>query len=249
MDSVAPTQADAPAGELRRVGVITALPGEARCLGSAAPRSGGPAALGPGVRLWVSGIGPARAAHAAEAALRADARALLVCGLAGGLEPGLKAGALVLAEAVADAADGSRWDTDAAWRRHALARLPDAHAGTLVSQRTPVCSVADKARLRERFGALAVDMESAAVAAVAARHRVPFLAVRSIVDPASLALPCAATEALDDAGRLQPLALLRAILYHPGELPDLGRLAVCNRRALHSLRILGRALNESWSPA
>jgi len=248
MDSAALTRADAPAPKLRRVGVITALPSEARCLGSAAPRSGGPAALEPGVHLWVSGIGPARAAHTAEASLQAGARALLVCGLAGGLEPGLQPGALVLAEAVADAADGSLWGTDAAWRRHARARLPSAHAGTLVSQRTPVCSVADKARLRERFGALAVDMESAAVAIVAARHRVPFLAVRSIVDPASLTLPRAATEALDDAGRLQPLPLLKATLYRPGELPDLSRLAVYNRRALRSLRILARALHESWSP-
>ena len=248
MDSGVLTHADAPAAERRQVGVITALPGEARCLGTDAAR-GGSAALGSDVHVWVSGIGPARATQTAEAALQAGARALFVCGLAGGLEPALQPGALVLAETVADAADGSRRVTDAAWRRHALARLPGAQTGTLVSQSTAVCSVADKARLRERFGALAVDMESAAVATVAARHRVPFLVVRSIVDPASLALPRAAAEALDDAGRLQPLPVLRAVLYRPGELAALSRLALCNRRALRSLRILARALHESWSPA
>ena len=47
----------------------------------------------------------------------------------------------------------------------------------------------DKARAWRDTGALAVDMESHVVAHVAARHRLPMVAIRVVTDPAERALP------------------------------------------------------------
>ena len=53
----------------------------------------------------------------------------------------------------------------------------------------PLDSPSKKKAAFEVAGAMAVDMESAAVAAIAAAHQLPFVALRVIIDTASDALP------------------------------------------------------------
>ena len=66
-----------------------------------------------------------------------------------------------------------------------------------------------------------VDMESGAVARVAARHGLPFAAVRAVCDPAGFALPPLALEALDSGGRIGAWRVLRSVLRRPGQIPAL----------------------------
>jgi adenosylhomocysteine nucleosidase len=78
-------------------------------------------------------------------------------------------------------------------------------------------------------------MESGAVARVAARHGLPFAVLRAICDPAERDLPPASLTALDDRGRIQPMALLRSLARNPaqiGALIRVGRDAALARRAL-----------------
>lgn len=199
--------------------------------------------------LRVCGVGPERARIAAERAMLADTQALISCGLAGGLDPTLQAGSIVLASDVIDAADRERrWTTHARWRETLHTRLADARIGPLVSSTAPISSVADKTRFYAEQGAVAVDMESAAIAAVAAHHGVPFVAVRIIVDPAHMALPRATANALDPSGKPRPASLALALLRHPMEVPALVRLARYNRRAEAALRAIAIALHNQWSP-
>src|SRR5579871_5227035 len=81
---------------LSTLGVVAALNAEARTLGPAMPRSDGLSLLGDGALLAVSGMGGALAAGAARRLLEAGAAALMSFGLAGGLDPALGAGAVVL---------------------------------------------------------------------------------------------------------------------------------------------------------
>ncbi len=223
---------------LNTVHVIVALPAEARCVVDVV-----------GVTVHCAGVGPRRATDAAEAAVRNGAKALASCGLAGGLGAGLEPGALIVPRRVIDGRTGKTLDTDPPWRDALAACLDEAHDGTLVSTACAAGTTAAKADLHARFGADAVDMESAAVAAVARRHRLPYVALRVIVDPADTSLPGSALVALDAAtGRVRPLKLATSLVRHPGDVAALLKLAPCNRLALRRLRAACQRLQSSWSP-
>ena len=66
-----------------------------------------------------------------------------------------------------------------------------------------------------------VDMESGAVAAVAAERGLPFVVVRTVADPVSSALPNAVVDALEASGRVNMIRLLSHLLRHPGEIGGL----------------------------
>ena len=98
----------------RRVGIVAALPVEARALGPARARPDGLSTLVDDTLVAVSGMGAAAATARANALVAAGADALVSFGLAGGLDPALAPGAiLVPREVIAD--DGAALPTDAAW--------------------------------------------------------------------------------------------------------------------------------------
>ncbi len=156
--------------------------------------------------LLQSGPGSERAARAATAALASGAHALVSWGFAGGLAADLAPGAVVLPRRVR-AADGSKFDADPAWhaalvralRADLAPRLED-----LVSV-TAALTTPEQKKAAGASGAIAVDMESAAIAAVAARARAPFVALRVIVDAADDSLP-RRRRTLDRRARRAPLA-------------------------------------------
>lgn len=182
-----------------------------------------------GVPVAVGGGGPEGAARAAEQLAAEGAPALVSFGLAGGLDPGLHPGALLVpAEVLAD--DG-RWPTDPAL----CARLGGATPGALFGDGAILATAAAKQALHRRTGTVAVDLESAAVARAAARHGLPFAVLRAVCDPASRDLPRAALVALDTQGRIGPLRVAGAVLSRPWEIPALialGQDAARARRAL-----------------
>jgi adenosylhomocysteine nucleosidase len=100
---------------------------------------------------------------------------------------------------------------------------------------------AEKAAALRSTGAAAVDMESAAVAEVAAKHNLPFIAVRVIVDTAADFLPRAVVAA-SRAGRVQIGRLIGGLILRPREIAALLRLAQRHRIAMRSLRAIGAHL-------
>jgi adenosylhomocysteine nucleosidase len=87
---------------LNTVGVVAALAAEARALGRAREHRAASASFGnlkflsDGSMLAVSGIGQKAAAAAAAVLVDTGVSALMTFGMAGGLDPQLRAGALVL---------------------------------------------------------------------------------------------------------------------------------------------------------
>jgi adenosylhomocysteine nucleosidase len=218
------------------MGVVAALEAEARTLGTAVRRSDGLSSLGDGALVAVSGIGGALAAIAARRLVDAGALSLMSFGLAGGLDPALAAGTVVLPDEVISR-DGSRYSTSAGWREHlrrAIAGRRPMTAGILLSSSQPIDAIADKAAAFRDTGAVAVDMESVAIAQVAAVHDLPFIAVRVIVDTAADVLPRAVVTA-NIAGQLSLRRLLGGLVKAPLELVPLIRLAQRYRAATRSL--------------
>jgi 4-hydroxy-3-methylbut-2-en-1-yl diphosphate reductase len=133
----------------------------------------------PQARIHRTGVGPRRARAAVPALLRDSSEALLVLGFGGGLLEDSEVGEVVVAEQVCDP-DGTRLRCADA---PALGRVLESHGlevrcGVVSSVTRPAMGKT-RVRLREG-GAIAVDMESAWLAA-AARGR-PFAVVRVLSD-------------------------------------------------------------------
>jgi len=225
------------------VGVVAALEAEARTLGRSMKRTPAHAILPDGRLVAVSGIGCAAAELAARRLIEAGATALMSFGLAGGLDPRLRAGSIILPSEVISR-DGVRFVTSTLWRERLLAALPTQQrqvtAGALLSTATAIDAVADKAAAFRDTGAVAVDMESSGVAAAAAAHNLPFVAVRVIIDTAADAVPRAVVAA-SRAGQLKIWRLIGGLAQAPSELAGLIRLARRYRSAMRSLRLVARA--------
>lgn len=244
---------------MNRVGIVAALASEARAL-AADQRS-----LATGedvlelddVLLTVSGMGW-DAAHAGALRLaRAGATALASFGTAGGLDPALGCGAVLLPPQVC-VLDGPALPTHAPWREAVRAALPrrcTLSEGALLTSREPLGCRLDKALAWRESGCVAVDMESAAVARFAADAAVPFLVLRVVVDTAADELP-AAVLAASRGGELAIGRLVLALALAPWNIPAVRELARRFRTACDELsRVAGpdlparRALSEGcWRP-
>ncbi len=208
------------------LGIVAALPAEARALHIRRPGFGGVVAPAPGVLLCVSGVGAGHAARAADRLLAAGAGALLSWGSAGALAPDLRPGSLLLPERVRGAEEV--FDVDPQWRRalrRALDRALDPLGGTLMQSAQVLADAPAKRELGVRYGAQAVDMESAALAAAARGAGARFLVVRAVADPAAWTLPAAVAGALDARGRVRTARVLRGVVFRPRQWAALLRLA------------------------
>jgi len=216
------------------IGVVTGMIAEAKCLGAASPEA----------TVRVTGADADRARAVAAELCAGGVEALVSFGLAGGLDPRLEPGDLVIADTVIGA-DGTRHDTDTRWRQDlaaaAKAKVPFV-VGPVAGSDSALLTPAAKTARYDRDGAVAVDMESHIVAAAAAENGLPFLVVRAIADPAGRAIPATALAGLGADGRTRPLAVLRALLARPSDLSELLGLARDSRRGIRTLRRIAPAL-------
>ncbi|GIX16064.1 MAG: hypothetical protein KatS3mg119_0250 [Rhodothalassiaceae bacterium] len=228
--------------------VITGLEREAAILRRALARA--PRAVAARVVIACAGPGP-RAALAAmrraqdEAARRGPAAELcLSAGFAAALIPALEPGTAVLpAEIVAR--DG-RWPARAAGAL--AAALPALPVARLAEAAAPLTTPAAKTRLHLKTGAVAADMESAALARACADRGIAFAALRVISDAQAHRLPRAVIAAVDDAGRLSPGRLSAGLLARPSDWGAFAGLARAGLRAEAALGRLGAALFEVALP-
>lgn len=224
-----------------RVGVVTGLASEAVVATALVGDDDLP------VRIVCAGASNARAALLARQFVDAGVEALLSFGIAGALDPALANGTLLVAKAVVTD-EGESYTCDRDWQealRGALAetRQPCRQGAILGSSRL-WREPGDKSALFARMGCLAVDMESGAVAAIAAEAGLPFLAVRAVADRAQDALPPLVEDAVKPDGMPAVWRTLGALLWHPAQLPATLRLARQSERALARLRRLEAVRNE-----
>lgn len=183
-------------------------------------------AMGIGVEAVGAGGDPARLRILLEGRPVPGCRAVVSFGIAGGLDPSLKPGDVVIGTGIVSR-DGRRSaDLDAAAAVVGLlAGLPNrVISADLAGVDAAVLSVADKASLRDSTNAAAVDMESHVAAAFAGRHGLPFAAIRVICDPADRALPAFAANALTPEGEPDIKGVLSALVTGRARLGDLIRL-------------------------
>lgn len=165
-----------------------------------------------------TGIGSDAASEAVAALLRAHTPTLLVAaGFAGALDPRLRVGDLVVAtnyshpESLARA--GQRW-----------AGASHVFFGPLTTAARPLETCEGKTQLARETGALAVDMETSAIAAACQTGGIPLLALRAISDSANTPLPVPFSVGYDlVAQRPRPFEVARHLLAHPAAAFPLAR--------------------------
>lgn len=206
--------------------IVTGLPQEASI------------ATGPGVTVICSSSDPKQLRAQFNAFDASQVRGIISFGVAGGLDPALRPGDIVIATEVV-AAD-SRWTT----AEFFTADMIDLVAGSgrrvvrgiLAGAEEVVLNPTDKAALRAITNAVGVDMESHIAAGYAASAGLPFTAVRVISDPASRALPEIAANALKPDGNIDIWKVLRGIARKPSAIPDLMRTSRDFNQAIAALR-------------
>jgi len=230
-----------PATPRFHLGIVTGLGYEA-AIAQEAIRS---ATAPPGddrVTATCHGPGQARARSAAEALVDIGANALLSFGVAGGCNPDLPSGTVILATGIRDISSGGGGDilyTNRGWQRRIKSLLLGnvlLEDALLASVSTPITDSTSKRQLFHDLGVAAVDMESAAAARVAIDAGIPFMALRVIVDTADTTVPAAALAGMSPDGTVRTGPIVQAILRRPQDIPGLVGIAMADSKARKSLK-------------
>ena len=226
-------------------GWVIALPAEARSVGIRHLARGGCARWHDG---WLALSGPGRhaAMRAAERLLACGVTRLASWGVAGALDDDFAPGDVLVPDRIAYRSDDIGFATDverSAWLARTFAPGLRVRRGVLWSAAQPVATCHDKRELAARSGAQAVDMEAAAVAAVALRAGLPFVAVKAICDPLDRELPARIVAAFDAGGRVTPRLVASIATGGPAVWRAARTLARDFARARHALATAARLLS------
>lgn len=168
----------------------------------------------------------------------ASIRGVVSFGVAGGLDPRLKSGDVVVATEVV--AGNRRWMAALEFSEELLddAGLNGLRVvrGGLVGVEQVVGARAAKAALHSKTGAAAVDMESHIAAAYAHDAGLPFAALRVVSDPANRGLPAVVSTAIKPNGGIDLRKVLRGVARNPASIKGLVSTGIDFNRALRSLR-------------
>jgi hopanoid-associated phosphorylase len=193
-----------------------------------------------GTAVMIGGGGAVGLSSRLEALLAKGCDGIVSFGLCGALDPAFKVGDIMVASAVAGT-DGA-YEADPDWSARLLAALPDARQVLFAGADQPVASVAEKAALRQRTGAGAVDLESCIVGRLARWFGIPFVVLRAVSDAADRALPPAAKVGLGQDGRPAIGPVLSSLGSNPWQIPALIRTALEAEDAFHALERARQAL-------
>ncbi|HWE94124.1 MAG TPA: hypothetical protein VG269_09190 [Tepidisphaeraceae bacterium] len=190
----------------------------ARALGLVSPKPKKPSyaeRAGLILELHLIGIG----ASLPPSTLRdSDSAIVIMAGLAGGLDPSLRVGDVV----IDDCPPGLL--PDVAHRR-----------GGIHTANHLIATTTEKTALFAQTGALAVDMETGIVRALAQQEGIEFIAIRAISDAFDEALDPTILKLVDGFGRPRPAAIAATLLRRPALIAPLRRLGAASHLAAENL--------------
>ena len=218
------------------IGLITALPAEARALFEPGhwQRQEGQVfrhvLLKNGTALIAvrSGMGFENALAAGRWLIKRKVAALGVLGVSGGLDPGLESGDLVIADSVIQQKgdtfeqvwEGNLKFVETTYAALITEKIPT-YRGAILTVQKPALSARHKETLFAQTRALAVDMESAATALVAREAGLPFFALRTVCDAATRSIPDDLFNCINQKGHIRIFHILRMLLIDPAIISDL----------------------------
>jgi adenosylhomocysteine nucleosidase len=191
------------------------------------------------ILLAANGAGPKLAAQALEIAIRAISaadlqssllEAVVSVGFCGALQPDLREGQILIASEVSSPA------SDVVFPACLFESEQPFLSGRFVSQDRIAGSSAEKTELRERFGAIAIEMEGFGVAARAKRAGLPFGCIKVVSDRVDESFGIDFNLTRSPAGRISRGKIVLQAVARPRVIPELFRL---KRRADMAAGALG----------
>ena len=237
-----------------KIGIITAMPEEFRAvadsLGTATFtqlgtfRAGRFSSAGHEFLLVESGVGFDNAARAAEMLIRDGHPDLLIStGFCGGIVPELQAGDVVVAKNIIIANEVGFEEIPVLLssigqifvaRQEAIGKR--VVGGAFVSTSAIMSKKRLAGMLSGQYPNPVVEMESGAIAVIAAEHNIPLLAIRAVSDSAAEELGFSIDEFCDpDMRRIRPYKVMLTALRKPCIIPQLVRLSCSSRKAAESI--------------
>jgi adenosylhomocysteine nucleosidase len=181
--------------------------------------------------MVATGIGHARASRTAAHAMEQfpAAEMVIATGVAGALAEHLRPGDLVLVERIFAEALGDHIPREIAiareqvdWIAAALDAKQLRHVrGAMLTAGRVLPGAREKAAAHAETGAIAVDMETAALAAEAARRGIPFVSLRAILDALGDEI---VGPKIDETGRVRALATASGLMRNPGAMFRIPRM-------------------------
>lgn len=220
------------------LGIVVSLPWELKSLTRQVIPVGTWKAISANTLVALSGIGADRAYTAGSVLVSQGATALLSWGFAAGLDDRLDAGCLLLPEVIISAS-GEIHPVSTEWHRRLVQTLEPKHpvrTDALVESDAIVQTSAEKHALAKRTQAAATDMESAAHARLAKDRRLPFIAIRAIIDTASTDIPKNALKAFSTQGNFNVWKFLTSAYLAPADWIKIIRLGIQFNAAQRTLK-------------
>lgn len=192
----------------KRLGILVGMEFEARLAQTFAP-----------VAIEISGATFLGAQKALERLSAAKIDTILSFGFAAGLDPVIKAGAILLPHSVV--VGNQEYHVDAEIRDWLGAEKSEVKLGSLLHSNEIVTSVQQKEKLFKETACIAVDMESGLVAQFAHEKQIPFAVLRAVCDSANRNLPPLVSLALAQNGKLDLSEISRSLFTNPYQIKDL----------------------------
>ena len=181
------------------------------------------------VHAVVTGMGASAAGRTLARLLEVDhPRLIIAAGFAGGLNPELKLGQMILD------------DSDLSEHGLNLSGPAALFHGKIHYASKVMVTPFEKASLRKESNADAVDMESSAVRSIARSHRIPMVALRVVTDPYNESLPLDFNQFMDTAGNMRYGRLAFHLLRNPSTVSGLAQF---QKKLKYAAQQLGKTLN------
>lgn len=180
-----------------------------------------------------AGARPQKARWLARELVKNGAKRIMSFGIAGGLEPGLPIGSMIIGTHVASH-DG-QWTCDAAWINAMTQKLPEAHCGGVWGSEFLVPTAKDKRTLYEKSRCLIVDMESQCAAQIAAEAELPLAVVRVVCDSSDMDVPPVVMAAVNEDGSINALKAIWSLMRSPRQISSLSYVMRGTNKAMKVL--------------
>ena len=188
---------------MNKVGIIAALPDEAKCLYQDSLNIADPVEIQNDIYLCLSGIGENSAKTAMKSLLKYNIQGVISWGVAGAIDPKLNVGDILISETVLY--NDNKYTSSLSWLNKINQELQNNYSfinsGVIATIQEICSSIEKKASLFENTGASAVDMESGAIAELAQSENIDYLILRVISDNANTVIPDVVIDYTDHLGR------------------------------------------------
>ena len=233
-----------------KAGFVCGIMSEERCLVDAGITN----------QILLSGTRCERAKQQSEKLVKSGANLLISVGIAGGIDPDLVPGSVIIADSVIYACDSNsnqyslghktsllnaykELETDPVLSNIIEKSLPfRSWRGPIIGADIPITRPEHKKEIFRKTSTLACDMESHVVGQVAVSAGIPFIVIRVISDPSNRHIPFAAISCIKSTGQVSIAKFFAGLALRPWDVRHFFHLALGSRVAHRQLRCVARAI-------